>query len=168
MLNWNQLDVVQWNQIIKLFRPYFYSQWGEFYNWPLSTYFGLLNQMESLLPWCDFIAPIWRRESIGYQIIWSRLNFDLTIYIWLTMTKQDDQTPNGLTISRSHGHGSLEKMCLGSFGAPLFPCHLFLFNFQTFIVFPLPPLFLTILIKVTYFVCRSLRKFFHSVQSSWI
>lgn len=76
------------------------------------------------------------------------------------MTKQDDKIPNELTVARRHDHGTLEKMVLGSLGAPHFPCHIFFFKFQTFIVFYLPPLFFTILTKLTCFVCQSLRKFF--------
>lgn len=114
--------------------------------------------MESFLPWCDFIAPIWRRESIGCQIIWSRFSFD-----YIHMVKDDKarwSDTDEVTIARSHDHGTLEKNVFGNLGAPHLHCHLLLFNFQTFIVFPLPPLFPTILIKLIYFVCRSLRKFF--------
>lgn len=71
------------------------------------------------------------------------------------MTKQDDQAPNELTVARRHDHGTLEKMVLGSLGTPHFPCHVFFFKFQTFIVFYLPLLFFTILTKLTCFVCQS-------------
>lgn len=46
----------------------FYSQGGEFYNWSVSTELYLLSQMESLLPWCDFVTPVCG-ESVGYHIL---------------------------------------------------------------------------------------------------